>query len=186
MLLLFSFEIRSSYVLIFSVLFIAKHGSIEEILKTIDRKKYQIPKEWIPGDQDEEDTDKEDDENTENNQDPKPEPAYVQARKLFHQHEVLKGSEIADQLKWKEPQVEELTKFLVEQNGFSAERVSASIEKLQKAFKANQKPQSRMDSFFSSKPNPLAAEKRKKKVDEQKTAAKGNKKAKTAGGRNKR
>ena len=162
---------------------IKEHGSIEQILKTIDRKKYQIPVEWIPEDKDEEDTDKEADENTENNQDAKPEPAYVQARRLFHQHDVIKGSELRDTLKWKEPQVEELTKFLVEENGFNAERVASNIEKLQAAFKANQKPQARMDSFFQVKPNPLAAAKRKKKPEE---VPKGNKKAKTAGGRKKR
>jgi flap endonuclease-1 len=165
---------------------IKEHGSIEGILKTIDRTKYHVPKEWIPEDQGEEDTDKEDDENAENNQDPKPEPAFVQARRLFHNHEVLKGSELGDALKWKEPQVEELTKFLVEENGFNPERVAASISKLQLAFKANQKPQSRMDSFFQVKANPLAAAKRKQKVEEQKSSAKGNKKAKTAGGRKKR
>lgn len=164
---------------------IKEHGSIEGILKTIDRKKYEIPKDWIPGGKDEEDTDNEnDDENNENDQQEKPEPAYVQARRLFHNHEVLKASELADELKWKEPQVEELTKFLVEENGFNPERVHSNIEKLQKAFKANQKPQSRMDSFFQVKSNPMTTEKRKKKIEEEKNSK--NKRAKTAGGRRKR
>ena len=67
-------------------------------------------------------------------------------------------------------------KFLVDQNGFNPERVKANIEKLQKAFNANKKPQSRMDSFFAVKTNPLAEQKRKKKLEEQKK----NKKQKTA------
>ena len=60
-------------------------------------------------------------------------------------------------LKWKPCQAEDLTKFLVDQMGFSPERVKASIEKLQKAFKATNKPQLRMDSFFKVKAPPNAA-----------------------------
>lgn len=162
---------------------IKEHGSIEGILKVIDRKKYEIPRAWIPDEKDEEETDNENDENNENSKVEKVEPAYVQARMLFHNHEVRKGSDLSDELKWREPQVEELTKFLVEENGFNPERVHANIEKLQKAYKANQKPQSRMDSFFQVKANPLAAQKRKK-VEETKTTK--SKVAKTAGGRKKR
>ena len=147
---------------------IREHKSIEGILKVIDRKKYAVPADWIP-DAVEEDSEGETDENNENNQDSMPpEPAYVQARRLFHNHEVTKGEDLKDCLKWKEPQVEELTKFLVDENGFNPERVKANIDKLQKAFGANKKPQSRMDSFFSVKPNPLAVGKRKKPEDQSK------------------
>ena len=147
---------------------IREHKSIEGILKVIDRKKYSVPADWIP-DAVEEDSEGETDENNENNQDSMPpEPAYVQARRLFHNHEVTKGEDLKDCLKWKEPQVEELTKFLVDENGFNPERVKANIDKLQKAFGANKKPQSRMDSFFSVKPNPLAVGKRKKPEDQSK------------------
>lgn len=156
---------------------IREHKSIEAILKVIDRQKYTIPSDWIPEDtQADDDSEGEADENNENDQDEKPTPAFVQARKLFHHHEVTKGAELKETLKWKEPKVEELTKFLVDQNGFNPERVKASIEKLQKAFGANKKPQSRMDSFFTIKANPLADQKRKKRVEEQKK----NKKQKTA------
>ena len=146
---------------------IREHKSIEGILKVIDRKKYAVPADWIP-EAVEEDSEGETDENNENNQDSIPEPAYVQARRLFHNHEVTKGEDLKDCLKWKEPQVEELTKFLVDENGFNPERVKANIDKLQKAFGANKKPQSRMDSFFSVKPNPLAVGKRKKPEDQSK------------------
>jgi len=146
---------------------VREHKSIEGILKVIDRKKYAVPPDWIP-ESVEEDSDGETDENNENNQDSMPEPAYVQARRLFHNHEVTKGEDLKESLKWKEPQVEELTKFLVDENGFNPERVKANIDKLQKAFGANKKPQSRMDSFFTVKPNPLAVGKRKKPEDQSK------------------
>jgi len=86
-------------------------------------------------------------------------PIYVKARQLFNEHEVLTDVD----LKWTECQPEELTKFLVDEMGFSAERVEANIVKLQKAFKATSKPQMRMDSFF--KPLPGAKKNHKKGGD---------------------
>merc|ERR1712216_333199 len=106
------------------------------------------------------------------NDDGKPTPIYVQARKLFNQHEVHEKID----LKWKPCQKEELTKFLVDDSGFNADRVRRSIEKLERAFKANSKPQSRMDSFFAIKPNPnvakIAAKKRKERLAAAAAAAK--------------
>merc|ERR1712038_812560 len=97
-------------------------------------------------------------------------PIYVKARQLFNDHEVLADVE----LKWTECQPEELTKFLVDEMGFSAERVQSSMVKLQKAFKATPKPQMRMDSFF--KPLPSASTKNKgKKKEDCKTKAGGTK-----------
>jgi flap endonuclease-1 len=155
-----------------------EHKSIEQILKNLDRKKYHVPKDWVPDEKDDEDTDQERDENSEDQQ--KPVPAYVQARQLFHNHEVSKGSEV--ELKWTSPKVVELTKFLVDEMGFSPERVKSNIEKLEKAHAANQKPQSRMDSFFAVKQNPLPSAKRKNKLEEEKAA----KKKKSTAGRKKR
>lgn len=143
---------------------IREHGTIEEILKTIDRKKYTVPDSWIPGEKKEaaesETEDEESPPNTEN--EPNTEeilPAYVQARKLFNEHEVLENVE----LKWKPCQAEALTKYLVDDMGFNPERVASNITKLQAAYKANSKPQSRLDSFFTIKPNPNAAVKAKAK-----------------------
>jgi flap endonuclease-1 len=158
---------------------IHEHGSIEKILQNLDRKKYTIPKDWIPNEKDEgedeqENTDDEEDrkkeskENSENDQEDKPVPAYVRARELFHHHEVTTDVE----LKWKAPQTEELTKFLVEEQGFNPERVKSNIEKLQAAYKANLKPQTRMDSFFKVKPNPVADAKRKQRLEEEKARKK--------------
>jgi flap endonuclease-1 len=75
-------------------------------------------------------------------------------------------------LKWKLPQEEALSKFLVDDCGFNPERVKSNIEKLQAAHKANVKPQARMDSFFAVKPNPNAAVKRKSKVQDEKKSTK--------------
>jgi flap endonuclease-1 len=155
-----------------------EHKSIEEILKNLDRKKYQVPKDWVPDEKEDEDIDQERDENSEDQ--PKPVPAYVQARQLFHNHEVSKGSEV--ELKWTPPKVDELTKFLVDEMGFNPDRVKSNIEKLEKAHTVNKKPQARMDSFFAVKPNPLSSAKRKNKLEEEKAA----KKKKSTAGRKKR
>lgn len=102
-------------------------------------------------------------------------PIYVKARLLFNEHEVKKNLD----LKWTECQEEELTKFLVDTMGFSAERVKTNIVKLQKAFKATAKPQLRMDSFFKPLPGKGGKKndtgtKRKRggKVEKKKPAAK--------------
>jgi flap endonuclease-1 len=158
---------------------VREHKSIEAIIKNLDRKKFVVPSDWVPDEKKEEentDDEQQGDENAQN--EAKPIPAYVQARQLFHNHEV----DLDVELKWKPPQVEELTKFLVDEMGFNPERVKSNIEKLEKAHKANSKPQSRMDSFFTVKADPNAAAKRKKKVEEQKSA----KKKKTTAGRKKR
>jgi len=146
---------------------IREHGCIEKIIDAVkDIPKYTIPKNWIPEDANKDENETTDDEgekeNSENKEDKeKPTPAYVLARDLFHNHEVDTDVE----LKWKEPQKEELTKFLVEEAGFNPERVRTQIEKLCKAHVANRKPQARMDSFFKVVSNPAADAKRKKKLE---------------------
>jgi len=147
--------------------------SIENILANIDREKFAVPEEWVPNeprkkakvDYNTDDDEKENDEQKEtDDDDDEVEPIYVSARRLFKQHEVTTDVE----LKWKDCQVEELTKFLVDEMGFNVERVKSNIDKLQKAFKGMSKPQARMDSFFTvkSNPNPNA-----KKIADKKKAA---------------
>ncbi len=151
----------------YSLKLIREHGCIEKIIDAVkDIPKYTIPKNWIPEDANKDENETTDDErekeNSENKEDKeKPTPAYVLARDLFHNHEVDTDVE----LKWKEPQKEELTKFLVEEAGFNPERVRTQIEKLCKAHVANRKPQARMDSFFKVVSNPAADAKRKKKLE---------------------
>lgn len=178
---------------------IREHGSIEGILKKLDRTKYGIPDGYIPDEiraakKKKEKADKEeqdyntDDETEERKEEPKLDedeeeenvvPVFVQARHLFNEHEVLSPADVGT-LKWEPCKADELKKFLVDEMGFSAERVTANIERLQKAHKAMAKPQARMDSFFTSKAAPNAsalAAKRKAAKEVAKT-----KKVKKAGG----
>jgi flap endonuclease-1 len=98
-----------------------------------------------------------DDDNDEQEEDELFIPAYVQARKLFHEHPVLEKAEVASLLKWKPCQVAELTQFLVQEQGFNPDRVKSNIEKLQAAYKANLKPQARMESFFQVVQKPASS-----------------------------
>jgi flap endonuclease-1 len=156
-----------------SLKLIREHGSIEKILPAVkDIPKYTVPKNWIPEDVEKDENETTDDdqekENAENASKEKPTPAYVLARDLFHNHEVDTDVE----LKWKEPQREELTKFLVEEAGFNPERVKTQIDKLVKAHAANRKPQARMDSFFKVISNPVADAKRKKRLADERAKKK--------------
>ena len=148
-----------------SLKLIREHGSIEKILPVVkDVPKYTVPANWIP---DEKDKDETTDEEAEAAKEATT-PAYVLARDLFHNHEVDTDVE----LKWKEPQAEELTKFLVDEAGFNPERVKLQIEKLKKAHAANRKPQARMDSFFKVVSNPAADAKRKKRLENERAKKK--------------
>ena len=149
-----------------------------------DIPKYTVPKSWIP----EEDTKKDENETTDEEGEKEnkgadskeiPSPAFVLARDLFHNHEV----ETDVELKWKEPQREELTKFLVDEAGFNPERVKTQIDKLFKAHAANRKPQARMDSFFKAVSNPLADAKRKKRLENERAKKKQKAAAKKKGKR---
>ena len=110
-------------------------------------------------------------------------PVFVEARRLFNQHEVLPSDEV--ELKWTECQPEALKTFLVDDMGFNPDRVQSSIEKLQKAHKKSTKPQARMDMFFKVKPNPEADKKRAAKRKAEKEAEKAKKKKGKAGGKKK-
>jgi flap endonuclease-1 len=140
---------------------IREYKSIEGILQNIDKAKYTIPDSWIPPPSSVKIVD--DDDERDEESPPAPDepadddcdeaeqqfvPAYVQARKLFMDHEVLRKDTLSDVIKWKPCQVPELTSFLVDTMGFNADRVASSIAKLQTAFSKNSKPQSRLDSFF--------------------------------------
>ena len=93
-----------------------QHGSIEKILKTLDTTKY-----------------------------PPPEPfPYEEARALFVQPEVVDAS--TTELKWGDPDVEGLRKYLIDEKQFGEERVNKAIERLQKCKGKNS--QVRLESFF--------------------------------------
>lgn len=108
---------------------IKQYKTIEEIVKHIDTKKYTLPEEW----------------------------PYQEARELFKNPEVKKDEDV--ELKWEAPNEEELIKFLVEEKGFSEDRIRSGIKKLTKARKGS--TQGRLDSFFKVLPSPSPSSKRK-------------------------
>ncbi|KAK5580853.1 hypothetical protein RB653_000877 [Dictyostelium firmibasis] len=112
---------------------VQKHKTMEEVIKHLDKSKYPLP-EFFP---------------------------FQEVRDLFKNPNVIP----ADQLpifQWKDPDVEGLNKFLVEEMGFSDVRVAQGIEKLKK-FK-NTSVQSRMDSFITVIKKPEDPNDKKKKV----------------------
>eukprot|EP00986_Skeletonema_menzelii_P018387 scaffold26632_cov145-Skeletonema_menzelii.AAC.6 len=180
---------------------IREHKNIETILDVIDRDKYVVPETYEPmearkrkmeedkkkaakeADTDDEEDDAAKEEKKEDDDEEKLIPVFVEARRLFNQHEVLPSNEI--ELKWTECQPEPLKSFLVDDMGFNPDRVQSSIEKLQKAFKKSTKPQARMDMFFKVKANPEADKKRAAKRKAEKDAEKAKKKKGKAGGKKK-
>lgn len=79
------------------------HGSIEEIVKHIDKKKYGIPEDWM----------------------------YKEARQLFKAPEVAEPDTL--QIKWDVPDEDQLVQFLCEKNAFNEDRVRNGVKKLTKA-----------------------------------------------------
>ncbi|KAK4282670.1 hypothetical protein QN277_014017 [Acacia crassicarpa] len=124
---------------------IRQHGSIETILENINKERYQIPDDW----------------------------PYKEARQLFKEPLVLTEEEQLD-LKWTAPDEDGLITFLVNENGFNADRVTKAIEKIKAA--KNKSSQGRLESFFKPTVNPSAPIKRKETPVN--TAKETNKKAK--------
>lgn len=123
---------------------IRQHKNLETIIKNLDSKKYTIPEDW----------------------------PYAAARKLFMDPEVLEAENV--ELKWTEPDEEGLVKFMVQEKGFSEDRIRNACKKLSKA--RNTSTQGRLDSFFKV----TSVTPAKRKEETQKGGAK--KKAKTSGG----
>ncbi|KAN0047971.1 hypothetical protein ACTA71_002360 [Dictyostelium dimigraforme] len=112
---------------------IQKHKTLEEVIKHLDKTKYPLP-EFFP---------------------------YPEVRELFKNPTVIP----ADQLpafQWKDPDIQGLNQFLVQEMNFSEVRVAQGIEKLKK-FK-NTSVQSRMDSFITVIKKPEDPNDKKKKV----------------------
>lgn len=167
---------------------IREHKCIEDIITHLDDKKYGIPDSWIPNhknqreqhstnnrrnlneDEDEYNTDSEQDKHTAPadveyvHNDENVLPAYVEARKLFKNHDVITEGL---NLKWELCKADELTQFLVDEMGFNADRVKSNIEKLNKAVQASSKPQTRMENFFKPKEKPDTGTSAKRKTLEE-------------------
>ncbi|GAB1602826.1 flap endonuclease 1-like [Argonauta hians] len=95
---------------------IKQHKTIESILENLDKKKYEIPENWM----------------------------FKEARRLFQEPEV--ANPVSLELKWSEPQEEDLVKFMVEDKQFNEERIRNGIKKLKKARQGS--TQGRLDNFF--------------------------------------
>jgi len=95
---------------------IKKYGSLEEIIENLDTKKYPIPENFD----------------------------FVAVRKLFKEPEVMNTSQI--ELKWTDPDEDGLLRFLVNEKGFSEERVKNGIVKLKKSRATS--VQDRLTSYF--------------------------------------
>jgi len=100
---------------------IQQYKSIEEILKNIDVKKYTVPEDWV----------------------------YKSARQLFLNPDVSESGAI--ELKWAEPNVDEIVKFMVEEKGFSEERIRNGVKKIVKSRQSS--TQGRLDDFFKVLPS---------------------------------
>lgn len=124
---------------------IRTHKSIEKIVGQLDKKKYPAPEDW----------------------------PYTEARRLFLEPEVKAAEEV--ELKWNEPNEEELIKYMCEEKGFAEDRIRNGCKKLTKA--RNTTTQGRLDSFFKVLPSPTSST-NKRKSNEKPGAAK---KSKTGG-----
>ncbi|KAM5437065.1 Elongation of fatty acids protein 2 [Microsporum ferrugineum] len=114
---------------------IRDHGTLEKVVETIEsdpKRKYVIPDDW----------------------------PYLQARDLFFNPDVRPADAPECDFKWTAPDVEGLVRFLVEEKGFSEDRVRNGAARLTKNLKSAQ--QSRLEGFFK----PVA------KTEEQKATAK--------------
>jgi flap endonuclease-1 len=106
---------------------------------------------------------------------------YQDARLLFLEPDVAPATAPECDFKWEQPDVDGLVKFLVEEKGFSEDRVRSGAERLKKGLRSGQ--QSRLEGFF--KPKEKTAEeaqalkrKAEDKLAEQKKKIKMEKKAK--------
>ncbi|KAK1028248.1 Elongation of fatty acids protein 2, partial [Friedmanniomyces endolithicus] len=99
---------------------------------------------------------------------------YKDARQLFLEPDVRQADDPLCDFKWESPDVDGLIKFLVEEKGFSEDRVRSAAAKLQKNLKSGQ--QARLEGFFKVKEKTEDEKASLKRKNEEKVVA--NKKAK--------
>jgi flap endonuclease-1 len=111
---------------------IREHGSLEKVVESIKndpKGKYTLPDDW----------------------------PYLDARDLFFEPDVRSADDPLCDFKWDKPDVDGLVQFLVNEKGFSEDRVRSGASRLEKDLKSSQ--QSRLEGFF--KPVPKTAEEQK-------------------------
>jgi flap endonuclease-1 len=138
---------------------IREHKNIEGVVAELEKStKYTIPKDW----------------------------PYQDARLLFLEPDVRSADDPECDFKWEAPDIPGLVKFLVDEKGFSDDRVRSGAARLTKNLKTAQ--QSRLEGFFkpvAKTPEQQASLKRKNeaKIEEkkkkQKQSAKEKKEAKS-------
>lgn len=98
---------------------IKEHKNLEAVVEHVEKSgKYTFPEDW----------------------------PYKEARLLFLEPDVRPADHPDADFKWDAPDVDGLVKFLVEEKGFSEDRVRAGAARLQKNLKSAQ--QSRLEGFF--------------------------------------
>ena len=100
---------------------IREHGSLEAIVSHIQsesKSKYTIPADW----------------------------PYKDARDLFFNPDVRPADHPDCEFQWNAPDVDGLVKYLVDEKGFSEDRVRNAAERLKKNLKTAQ--QARLEGFF--------------------------------------
>jgi len=135
---------------------IREHGTLDKVVESIQKdpkKKYTIPDDW----------------------------PFEDARELFFHPDVRAASDPECDFKWDKPNTEGLVQFLVNEKGFSEDRVRSAASRLEKNLKSGQ--QSRLEGFFKPIPKTAAeqaAHKRKleEKNEEKKKKLKEDKKEK--------
>ncbi|KAI9007563.1 PIN domain-like protein [Phycomyces nitens] len=124
---------------------IKEHKTIEAVIKNLPEKlKANVPENW----------------------------KYDEARELFRKPNVLPGSSV--DLKWESPDIDGVIQFMVNEKGFSEERIRKGCDKLEKNLKSAS--QSRMMDFFKASSSAPAPKKRKPDESDSKAAKKGRKK----------
>eukprot|EP00112_Aurelia_sp_Birch-Aquarium-sp1_P007755 Seg1847.1 transcript_id=Seg1847.1/GoldUCD/mRNA.D3Y31 product="Flap endonuclease 1" protein_id=Seg1847.1/GoldUCD/D3Y31 len=131
-----------------AITLIKQHKTIDEVIKHLDKSKYPLPEEW----------------------------KYKESRELFKKPEVTPASDI--ELKWSDPDEENLVKFMAEEKQFNEDRIRNGAKKLLKA--RHSSTQGRLDSFFKVLPSKTPPTKRKNDKAGKGPAAK---KAKGSGGK---
>lgn len=125
---------------------IREHGTLEKVVEFIQNDKkgrYTLPDDW----------------------------PFADARDLFFEPDVRPADAPECDVKWESPNVDGLVQFLVNEKGFSEDRVRSGAAKLEKNLKTSQ--QSRLEGFF--KPVPKTAEQQavhKRKLEEKNEEAK--------------
>lgn len=122
---------------------IREHGSLEnvvEFIKNDPKKKYTVPDDW----------------------------PFQDARELFLHPDVRDANHKDCDFKWDAPDTEGLVQFLVNEKGFSEDRVRSASQRLQKNVKTAQ--QARLEGFFKAVPKSEAEKKDLKRKHEEKAA----------------